>query len=218
MKCIILQVFLCHREAPFPQSSLPDDVIQASGIREVVSDGAILDNNDFIQADTMIICTGYHYFFPFLSPNCQLEVTNDEVVYPLYKHLVNARHPTMSLIGIPKSICPFPLFNCQARFIVAYLSGEMSLPGVTEMESEVKREYEALLSSGKPPGLFHVMKHSQWAYNDLLASMAGFEPLAPVIGQLYSRVADIRSSNYTKFRNWNFRLLNDMEFAEKDGE
>lgn len=41
---------------------------------------------------------GYQFTFPFLSDECGLRV-DDSYVHPLYKHCINAEHPTMALIG-----------------------------------------------------------------------------------------------------------------------
>jgi hypothetical protein len=41
---------------------------------------------------------GYKYSFPFLTASCGISV-KERRVGPLYKHLLNIRHPTMAFIG-----------------------------------------------------------------------------------------------------------------------
>lgn len=186
------------------------------GVRQLLPDGAVLNDGDVINADALVLCTGYHYSFPFLPPECQVEVNADNFVTPLYKHVIHCRYPTMSFVGVPKLIIPFPMFDRQARFIVAVLSGEMSLPAAGEMESDVRREFQELLSAGKPPKNFHTMQSAQWAYNDWLAFAAGFEPLPPVLDELYERVFLRRSMNYVSFKTLNYKITDGSSFVETD--
>ena len=44
-----------------------------------------------LEMDTILLCTGYHYTFPFLSPECGVNVSEDERVTPLWKHLTHTR-------------------------------------------------------------------------------------------------------------------------------
>ena len=66
-----------------------------------------------IPVDTVILCTGYDYFFPFLSD--RLVQTSERRVHPLFLQLFHADHPSLSFIGIPHSVVPFPLFEYQAK-------------------------------------------------------------------------------------------------------
>ena len=80
----------------------------------MTSSAAILKNGERVAADTLILCTGYRYAFPFLSDDCRPEILNDgSVVDSLYLHLIHAKFPTMSFVGIPMKVCPFPLFDRQ---------------------------------------------------------------------------------------------------------
>lgn len=45
------------------------------------------------------LISGYHFKYPFLSSDCGIYVDN-EFVQPLYKHIINAEHPTMAFLGI----------------------------------------------------------------------------------------------------------------------
>ena len=62
--------------------------------------------------DYINILAGYLYDFPFLDSECGLSVRNNRIL-GLHDHLINARRPTMALVGIPSHICPFPLFDRQ---------------------------------------------------------------------------------------------------------
>lgn len=71
----------------------------------------VLEDDTVLDVDVLVLCTGYCYSFPFLD-GCGVSV-EDERVYPLYKHLIHAEHPTLAIVGLCKVIVPFPQFHCQ---------------------------------------------------------------------------------------------------------
>jgi len=85
----------------------------------MTSDAAILKNGERLEADTLIVCTGFRFAFPFLSDGCRPELLHDsQVVDGLYLHLIHSAFPTLSFIGILKRVCSFPVFDRQVRGIV----------------------------------------------------------------------------------------------------
>jgi hypothetical protein len=59
---------------------------------------------------------GYNHSYPFLSPECGINVVDGRYVEPLYLHIININHPTMAFVGIPFRTFLFPLFNQQVSF------------------------------------------------------------------------------------------------------
>nr|XP_051195800.1 flavin-containing monooxygenase FMO GS-OX-like 2 isoform X3 [Lolium perenne] len=54
-----------------------------------------------VEADTILYCTGYHYYFPFLDLD-ELTVDEDNSVRPLYKHVFPPKYaPNLSFVGLP---------------------------------------------------------------------------------------------------------------------
>ncbi|KAB7507516.1 Flavin-containing monooxygenase FMO GS-OX-like 1 [Armadillidium nasatum] len=148
------KVYLSHNHPfPFP-SKLPPNVFQVKGVKGAKENGFELKDDTFIEADAIIYCTGYEYVFPFLSSSCNITV-EDNQVKTLYKHMINSAFPTMSFIGIPFQICPFPLFDVQAQYIVQLIEGNIQMPlhddVVKEMEqsSIPKKHYHKLGIFGK---------------------------------------------------------------------
>jgi Flavin-binding monooxygenase-like len=208
-------VYLCHKKSVHSELSIPEEVIQkCAGVRELRADGVVLDTGEFLAVDAVILCTGYWYSFPFLSTDSCLEVTAENVVNPLYKHLIHAHYPTMSFIGIPKKILPFPMFHCQVQFVLAQLSGKMVLPGFSAMEEDVRKCYTEYVEMGNCPRHFHDMGSLQWQYYDWLASSAGFEPLPRVICRIYSHCAHMRLANFASYRSHNFEIIDNNSFIE----
>lgn len=209
-------MYLCHNNPRFSETSLPESVVQMCGIRKLLTDGVGLSNGDVIFVDALVFCTGYHYSFPFLSPECEVEVTAGNFVTPLYKHMIHARYPTMSFIGIPKVVVPFPMFDRQAQFIVALLlSVEPTLiPGIREMESEVRKEVEEWSSGDKSRKDFHEMQFTQWEYNDWLAAVGGFQPLPAVLCRLFQHVRSRRHVDFKSYKSVNYKIIDDSSFVE----
>lgn len=112
------QVYLCHNKPPV-RSSLPSNLAQVSGILECISPhGFLLRDGSKIQADFLLLCTGYDFSFPFLDDECGVTVV-DRTVRPLFKHIVDTKHPSMAFLGIPTLVCPFPMFDMQASMGVS---------------------------------------------------------------------------------------------------
>ena len=67
------------------------------------------------------MCTGYDYHLDFINaPGLN---SHGKKVTPLYHHLFFAKDPSLTFVGLPYKIVPFPLMEHQARWIAHYLSG-----------------------------------------------------------------------------------------------
>jgi len=181
----------------------------------MTSDAAILKNGERVEADTLILCTGYRFSFPFLSDECCPAILHDGLVVDgLYLHLIHAVFPTMSFVGIPMKVCPFPLFDRQVRFVLATLDGRLKLPSTTDILDDERKEMEASAAAGKAPRHYHVFGKAQWAYNDMLAERAGFEPLLPVVVNLYESIVPKRTNDLVGYRSQSFKVIDQQTFME----
>lgn len=187
--------------------------MEKDGIREVTTKGVILDSGEEVTADVLMFCTGYRYVFPFLKDGCELEIT-DERVSPLWKHLVHARYPTLSVLGLPKKMDPFPLLHCQAQFAIGCFSGTTPLPSTEQMLEDIRKEFEQRRSEGVAVRHFHHMGDRQWSYNDELADLGGFAKIPKVIQELYNHVVITKKKNLTGYKRLNYRLTGLETFQE----
>lgn len=71
---------------------------QISGIDRFENGTFILKDNSSVCADALMFCTGYNYDYPFLDNSTGITVDNN-YVSPLYKHIINVQHPTMSFLN-----------------------------------------------------------------------------------------------------------------------
>ena len=130
--------------------------------------------------DVIIYCSGYDYSFPFINEESNLELqaaSGERRIYPLYEQMWHAKHPSLSFIGLPHSVVPFPLFELQSTAVVSQLtSREGSIPLPSSSDRTVAAERDA--SSGGPdsPGRVvdtHFLGSYQWDYCRRMAKIAG---------------------------------------------
>ena len=207
----MLQVYLCHNKPPL-KSPLPPNVQQKPGICSVSGSTVTLNNGDNISVDCLLFCTGYHFSFPFLTDSCHLHI-EEERVTPLYKHLIHTEFPTLSFIGICKTICPFPQFYVQVQLVLAVLDGSCQLPSKEEMDADTEADFQKRLSEGLPKRHAHTMGNRQWAYNDEIAQMAGCQYIPKVVKNLYDAVHDTRAVNLLGYKKGNFKLIDGENFV-----
>ncbi|XP_033755055.1 LOW QUALITY PROTEIN: flavin-containing monooxygenase FMO GS-OX5-like [Pecten maximus] len=198
------QVYMCHRK-PDLQTYLPDNLVQKPGIKHVTEQTVVFEDDEEVTVDAIMFCTGYRFSFPFLSPECQVKTEHERIV-PLYKHLVHTEYPTLSLLGILKTICPFPNFHNQVLFVIATLDGSMTLPGREEMDADTDKDFRNRLERGMPERHAHHMGTLQWRYNDEIADLAGFERIPPVVEELYDTVHVTRVKDIVHYKSLNYQL------------
>ncbi len=137
-----------------------------------------------LRVDVVVWCTGYLYDFPFLSED--ILVTGEGVMSAdahqlscngrrlrgLYEQLFSAVDPSLSFIGIPYAIVPFPLFYVQARWVAAVLSGHHRLPSFEERQKWIIERERQLQEMGRnTDSKYHYFNEEQWEYNRRVAAL-----------------------------------------------
>ena len=206
------QVYICHRK-PRMITPLPSNVEEKFGIASLTETGCITEDGTQTEIDVLMLCTGYKYEFPFLSSPCAVS-TKDERVMPLYKHVVHIEWPTLFFVGIPKAICPFPLFDCQVQFALGTKDGRMELPSKEEMYMDTKQDFENRRGSGFPVRHAHHMAARQWDYNDDLAALAHFTPIPKVVRKIYDHVHSYRVTDLPGYKNRNIKITGPDSFED----
>ncbi|RDX63631.1 Flavin-containing monooxygenase FMO GS-OX5, partial [Mucuna pruriens] len=147
-------------------------------IKCVNDDGSItFQDGSSIFADTIIHCTGYKYYFPFLETNGMVTV-EDQCVGPLYKHIFPpALAPSLSFIGIPTKEPIFLIAELQSMYIARVLSGKIILPTKEEMMDSVQNMYQEMEKNGLPKSCALSLRPLQVDYKHWLAAQNGLPPL-----------------------------------------
>lgn len=134
------------------------------------------DQVSLAMIDTLIYCTGYAYDFPFLS---EAVLNHDgERIDDLYRDLMHADYPTLTFVGIPSLIIPFPLFDAQSRWLSALWQDKIALPDRATRKAWIESRKRAFKEEGKPNRAFHRLGEAQMKYIRQLLAEAG-EPAPP---------------------------------------
>lgn len=137
-----------------------------------------LNQETVSDIDVIIFCSGYDYEFSFINKNSNLDLhcaPGERRVSPLYEQLWHAKHPSISFIGFPHSVVPFPLFEIQANAVRVATQKHDVLPPLTERLKDAERD----ATSGGPdhPGRVqdtHYLGSHQWDYCRKLAKIGEF--------------------------------------------
>jgi hypothetical protein len=105
-------------------------------------------------------------------------VTAADIVKPVYQHVFPpSLAPSLSFVGLPHKVLPFPLFQFQAKWIAMVLSGKVKLPPTNEMTESIEAFYDQCEAFGKPMHQWHDLGDIEFKYLDWLADQSGSEHL-----------------------------------------
>ncbi|XP_071137007.1 uncharacterized protein LOC143049522 [Mytilus galloprovincialis] len=189
-------VYLCHRGSKLT-TVLPGNVIEkTSSFKRFTSSSIILDDNDVIQIDAVIYCTGFRYDLSFL-PEGLLEVGQNKVVCNLYKYVLPPQYSTIFFMGLMRLyILFFPYGDHEALFIKAMLEESVCIPTYNEMITVIGKD-------SKRPWL----SNSHWEWDKELASIAGnFESFPPVLKSIRDHIVAVKAKDFSRFRSVSFKI------------
>lgn len=208
-------IYLSSKRPPLP-SKLPSNVTQVAKLHQVTREGVEMADGRVLDVDSILLCTGYEYDFPFLSPASEITLRNNRI-HKLYKHTFNVSYPSMAFVGICTTVLPWPMFHQQVEWILSMWFGDRSLPPRKEMEEASDKDHQWRVSCGLKP---HFMGPHQWAFRDELMHMSGLNPATPLEGgfgvfwrkssqrELYDAVAVERSNNLMSYKNKTYKFDN----------
>ena len=183
---------------------MPSNTDQFPPITKIGSDGTVLfENGESRVVDSIVLCTGYKFSFPFLPKETGVHVEAGRRVTPLYKHTFNIAHPSMALLGVNYSIVAFPFFHIQAQMVVSVLLGESKLPSKREMERERMERYIAHLEQGGV--LYHAHKvEPEFPLIREFGQVANLKPLSPLFEMMDKAVLHHRAVDLWNFRKYDY--------------
>ncbi len=146
-------------------------------VKSLGEDGRVtfIDGSVSEPLDSFMFCTGYHFRFPFLDDT--LVNVSDNLITPLYQHLLHIEQPTLGFIGIPLKIIPFPLFEMQAKWFASAISGKFEIPDRKTMYDAANLDRRKRLAAGLAQRNLHLLGPDQNHYYNLLADQCGEPPL-----------------------------------------
>lgn len=213
LSTVAKEVLLSHNHpTPIP-SELPPNVRQVRGVESALENGFVFVDGSSAEADVILYCTGYLFSFPFLSKECGITI-EENVVKPLYKHIINTKYPSMAFIGIPFLVCPFPLFDFQVQYYLKTQTGTLPLPSEPEMNASIKNEFEDHITKGLHIRHFHKMGKLQWQYTDNLAKVAALPILPQAVRDLFDAVHATRIASLMTFKRSSYRITGETTFVK----
>jgi hypothetical protein len=187
------------------------NVAEIADLVDFGSDHLVQKDGTIRPIDVVILCTGYIFEYPFLAPECHVQVTRGHVA-PLWRHLVHCEYPSLAFVGLANMAVFIQIADAQVRFYKAVLDGRVQLPSTEVMLEETKAIFQDRLQRGLPEHLTHEMLVSQWEYVDQLARDAGFPPFEPVARKMFeANVQAIKAAPYN-FRNYRMERLDSENF------
>ena len=191
-----------------------ENIIQKPDIVSLTEDGIHFKDETFANISTVVYCTGYEYTFPFLSVDSNLTCYNN-YIQPLYKHCININRPTLAIIGVIFRNCPFQTFDLQLRFVLKFISGELTLPSREEMLAETAKDMEERWSRGLSHRKAHAFGRGfQEIYYEDLARTAQIDPIKPYVTKLYNETERRRNmeNDLSLYRRFKFTVIDDENY------
>ena len=190
--------------------------VHPSGAFEMM-DGSILEG---IQ--TLLLCTGYHYDFPFLDSERNKVQLEYKRVLGLFQHIFpfNSYHPdwnsseeltrpsTLAFVGLPWKVAPFPLFDIQARSIAHAWRTNQLPSSSTILDSQTTEKLHAEAFS-LPPHYLHMLGDRQWAYFRSLAGSDQVKEKLPLLELLFKATSSLREKNPHSYKQFELILSSD---------
>lgn len=208
--------FSHHVPEKLKQLVFPANVVQVPDVLRILPDSVEFVDGSQQPVTIIFYCTGFRYSFPFLHPDCGVQV-DDNWVRPLYKHVLNINHPSMAFIGLPFYVCATLMFDLQARFCVKFYSGQLPMPGKEEMLLDHEREMNERWGKGLKKRQAHMMGADyQGQYYRSLADRAQIVPIPKVMTDMHIDSGKRKKEDLQRYRNDVYRIVNETTFVKCD--
>ena len=169
-----------------------------------------MENGDTVEFDAVIFCTGYTPSFPFLDSSCQTVVA-DGRIHNLYKMIVHTKVPGLYFTGMTYYNAFVLIAAMQGEFIMAVITGRVTLPTTEKMEEDIERHYAEFLETGKATKWFHSLDYNEAKYCEEVECLAGLKPIPQVIHRMMEKVLDLglKEKKYITMRGLRFEAIDD---------
>lgn len=122
-----------------------------AGIRALHPGWVELDTGEWIEADVVILGTGFRQGAPFLDNAVRRTVQDEAGVFHLYRNLVHPDVPRLAFVGYNSSLYSQLTSEIGARWVARLWTGELRLPPRQAMLAEVAARW-AWLRAHRPQG------------------------------------------------------------------
>ena len=106
-------------------------------IEKFTENGLELKSGKHLIADVVVFGTGWAYDQDILPPAIRSEMDDDGLY--LYRHILHPNVPGFAFVGLASTFNNSLSAYLEARWLVAKLKGDLSLPSTVEMSKEIDR-------------------------------------------------------------------------------
>jgi trimethylamine monooxygenase len=115
----------------------PDGMKEVPLITKVEGRKVSFKDGSSVQADAIILCTGYLHHFPFLVDGLKLKTHNRMNPPGLYKGIFWLDNPKLIYLGMQDQFYTFSMFDAQAWYARDVILGRIELPPKADMAADV---------------------------------------------------------------------------------
>ncbi|CAG2231747.1 unnamed protein product [Mytilus edulis] len=197
------KVYLCHNWTKAP-TILPDNITEKrSSFKRFTKSSVILDNDDELDVDAVIYCTGYKHEFKFL-PEGIVKIGKNSDVSNFFKYIFPAEWRTLFFMGIPRQVSFFKMSDHEALFIRSVLENKAKLPNDEEMQKII--EYDGANR--------RITCHNQFDWDKELAHYAGtFQPYPPVMKKVWDHYFNSWSNDFSNCKKNTYKVQGNESFS-----
>ncbi|XP_046671708.1 senecionine N-oxygenase-like isoform X1 [Homalodisca vitripennis] len=205
------KVFMSHHSKTIKNLRFRSNVEIKPDVRRLLEHSVEFTDDSVEDIDTLVYCTGFSKNYKFLDESCG--ITEDQgLVYPLYKHCINANHPSMCVLGNLVYSMQFPTFDIQVRFFMKTLSNNI-LPGHKEMLEDIKENMDRKLADGaSKKAFFRTRTDEDRIYFNQLVELTKIEPIPRVLTNIHADAVVQLLQNFGQFRNNKYEIVDDENF------
>lgn len=112
-------------------------------------DGSTIEFDDgkrVQDVDVVVFATGFLFSYPFLPFQKGNLIQKGQKVHQLSHYMFYKQNPTLSFIGLPIKVAPFPLMQLQATVVAKYWSNQVPMIPYEELEQERDDKKEIVFS------------------------------------------------------------------------
>ena len=127
----------------------PDRIKEYPVLTKVEGSTVHFTDGQTYEADAIIFCTGYQYYFPFLPTNLRFDSPNIEYPAALYKGTIFNNDESvrnLMFMGMQDQWYTFTMFDAEAFFVRDYIMGKIPLPEKAERDADVKKWHDRCLA------------------------------------------------------------------------
>ncbi|XP_076076111.1 trimethylamine monooxygenase-like [Mytilus galloprovincialis] len=199
------KVYIVHIDQPLNTIYPNGNVIEKNyAAKSITNSSLILANREEIEIDSLILCTGYRYRFPFLSED--ILSIDDEHVSPLYKHVLHLDYHSLMVITLLRNIATYPISSSMGKFARAVIDGNANLPLKIDMKKDIASEVQWRRANKLVGPRWHYMDTLQWDFDQSLALIGKFDPLPELLQIYWNFVERHRENDFINYWKYDYHM------------